>query len=164
MPHAKRNRRNHGSNNGDDAMDAESHTWLHDEVDAPPTMPGLGNKSRKFLSHIRPRVLYTIATDILGIADRMQSASEREAWAKWADDIFLQMGLEEQTCEEDWSHPIAVGRGRCWLIIGSTRFESIENLIENGGQALEYEPAENAEHALLKGTVTLCPYIMYFKL
>jgi hypothetical protein len=153
MPHAKRNRKHHGSNDNDDAMDADSHIWLHDEVDAPPTMPGLGSKSRKFPSHIRPRVLYTIATDILSIADRMQSASEKEAWAKWADDIFLQMGLEEQTCEEDWSHPIAVGRGRCWLIIGSTRFESIENLIENGGQAPQCEQAENTKHAVLKGTV-----------
>jgi hypothetical protein len=87
----------------------------------------------------------------------MQSASEREAWAKWADDIFLQMEMEEQT-SEDWSHTIAIGRGRCWLIIGSTRFEAVENLLEANGQALEYEQAEHAKYALLKGTVTPWSY------
>ena len=133
-------------------MEMDLHVWPIDEVDAPPTMPGLGGPSRKLPIYIRPRVLYTIATDVLSIADRMQAPSERESWAKWADDIFLQMEMEEET-NENWTHPISVGRGRCWLIIGSTRFEAIENLIERDGQALECDEAENARSALLKGRV-----------
>lgn len=122
---------------------------LNDEMDGPPTMPGLGTKSRKHLKYLRPRVLYTIANDVLSIADRMQTASEREAWAKWADEVFMQMELEEQT-SENWTYPIAIGRGRCWLIIGSTRFEAIESRIESGEQALDSDEAEGARDALLR--------------
>lgn len=133
-------------------METDFSLELDDEMDGPPTMPGLGTKSRKHLKFLRPRVLYTIANDVLNIADRMPTASERESWAKWADEVFMQMELEEQT-SEDWSHPIAAGRGRCWLIIGSTRFEAIEARIESGEQALDSDDVERARDALLRGMV-----------
>ncbi|KAG8807869.1 hypothetical protein FRC17_004227 [Serendipita sp. 399] len=126
-------------------------------IDAPPTLPGLGIKTRTLVHTVRPRILYTMANEVLSVADRMPAASERQEWAKWADDVFLQMEMEEKMAaiplpgttttataiatanisslsissdEEDWSLPISIGRGRCWLIIGASRFEAIESQLE----------------------------------
>lgn len=84
----------------------------------------------------------------------MPEAVDRECWAKWADDVFLQMETDDPN-EEDWSHPIAVGRGRCWLIIGATRFEAIENQLESEDNALSSEDAESARMALERGEFIL---------
>jgi hypothetical protein len=38
-------------------------------------------------------MLFTISHDILNIADRMPNSHEKEYWAKWADDVFMQMEM-----------------------------------------------------------------------
>lgn len=150
MPHHKRRHRN-GLSNHMDSMDMGGASMMIQEVDAPPTMPGLGSRTRSLLHNIRPRVLYTIGSDVLSVAERLPVASERLYWAKWVDEVFLQMEMEE-LISEDWSHPIAVGRGRCWLIIGSTHFEVLETQLERDPCVLDTAEAEAARQALFKAT------------
>jgi hypothetical protein len=150
MPHVRRNHRHRKSKSPEGVLERETSTLTNDEVDAPPTIPGLSCPSRKLLQQIRPRILYAIANDVLSIADRMQTAFEKEFWSKWVDEIFTQMEMED-TYREDWSHSIAVGRGRCWLVIGATRFEAIENEMEDGNAVLDSPQANSARVALLKG-------------
>jgi hypothetical protein len=128
-------------------MDEDFSGRMVDPIAAPPTMPGLATTSRRHLLHLRPRVLFTLSNEILAIVDKMPNPCERECWAKWADDVFMQMEIDEMG-EENWTHPIAVGRGRCWLIIGATRFEAIEGGLE---RVLTSAEAENARAALSKG-------------
>lgn len=149
---------------------------------------GHWNRWRRSPGYIRPRMLFAISHDILSIADRMPNAYEREYWAKWADDVFMQMemgqisqqnhsgrmnhgnratnmahrldmnhtgnmnGTGPAYGQEDWTYAISAGRARCWLIIGATRFEAIEDQLEQGTPLLSSQQAENARIALRRGT------------
>ncbi|KAG8840632.1 hypothetical protein FRB91_005868, partial [Serendipita sp. 411] len=159
MPHYKRHRQYPGDRYTP-SVDLEPPRTFSHPIYAPPTMPGLGIKSRTLVQTVRPRVLFTIASEVLSIADRMPAASERQDWAKWADDVFLQMDMEANMATgtpttpssmEDWRLPIATGRGRCWLIIGASKFETIEAELEEGGNdVLNSEKVEDVRAALLK--------------
>jgi hypothetical protein len=131
-------------------MEEDSSSSVVDPIAAPPTMPGLATTAKRHILHLRPRVLFTLSNEILAIAERMQNPREREYWAKWADDVFMQMEADEMS-EENWTHPVAVGRGRSWLIIGATRFEAIERGLERGERVFTSTEAESARGALLKG-------------
>jgi hypothetical protein len=150
MPHPKAHRNQSKLDPQDHVMDEDLSDSVVDPMAAPPTMPGLATASRTHLLHLRPRVLFTLSNEVLAIADRIPNPSERECWAKWADDVFMQMEIDE-IGEENWTYPVAIGRGRCWLIIGSTRFEAIEKGLERGDHVLTSTEAENARGALLKG-------------
>ena len=126
-----------------------------EEIDAPPTLPGLGAPSlgTRNAASIRPRVLYTIANDVMSVAERMPDAAAREYWANWSDIVFKQMEMEPDV--HAWVYATAVGRGRCWLIIGAARAEALEAAMERAGEAaLGSEDAAEARQALHKGEQT----------
>ena len=98
-------------------------------------------------SFSRPKELFTIASDVLGVSERLTSPSNREHWAKWADSVFSQMKMEADI--DIWRGPVTRARGRCWLIIGSARAEVFEEALERGEVAvLHTEEAEEARDAL----------------
>jgi hypothetical protein len=98
----------------------------------------------------RPKELFTIASDVLCIAERLDNAAERREWALWADSVFNQMKMESDI--DMWREPITRARGRCWLIIGSTGIEEIENALETGKHdVLATEAAQEARTSLNKG-------------
>lgn len=133
-----------------------------EDIDAPPTLPGLGSTENKDVASIRPRVLYTIATDVMGVAERMDDPTSKEYWAKWADGVFMQMEMEAppQSC---WAYATAIGRGRCWLITGSARTEALEDQLDQSDNedqeghsehVLSSSSAQEAREALNKGQST----------
>lgn len=128
-----------------------------EEIDAPPTLPGLQIQSEK---DIRPCILYTIASDILDVVEPMSEPSRKEYWANWADGIFNQMEMEQKSAHiepdqeqssKEWSYYIAIGRGRCWLVVGSTRLEVLEDRLGEDEMVLESDAAKSARSALSRG-------------
>jgi hypothetical protein len=124
-----------------------------EEIDAPPTLPGLGVLETRDATSIRPRVLYTIASDVMSVAERLPDPVAREYWANWSDIVFRQMEMESDV--RSWVYATAVGRGRCWLIIGAARAEALEVSIDSMGEAaLQSGGAAEAREALHKGEHT----------
>ena len=124
-----------------------------EDIDTPPTLPGLGVLETRDAASIRPRVLYTIASDVMSVAERMPDAAAREYWANWSDIVFKQMEMESDV--RAWVYATAVGRGRCWLIIGAARSEALEGSLESIGEAvLQSDVAADAREALHKGEHT----------
>ena len=107
----------------------------------------------------RPKELFTIASEVLGIAERLENGQHRKYWAAWADSVFSQMKMEADV--DVWRGPITRARGRCWLVIGSAGAEPIEANLEAGDtQVLCSEAAEDTRHALTMGElIFFCPLI-----
>jgi len=123
------------------------------EIDAPPTLPGLGVLETRDANSIRPRVLYAIASDVMSVAERLPEPAAREYWANWSDVVFRQMEMESDV--RSWVYATAVGRGRCWLIIGAARAEALEVSMDSIGEAaLQSGGAAEAREALHKGVHT----------
>lgn len=96
----------------------------------------------------RPKELFTIASDVLGVAERLTSPSNRAYWAKWADSVFNQMKMEADI--DVWRGPVTRARGRCWLIVGSARAEELEEALERGDTGvLNSEDAEEAREGIM---------------
>lgn len=129
---------------------SESSSQQLQDFDIPPTLPGLKIETKW---NIRPSILYTIANDVLSVSEPMLKASEREHWANWVDGIFLQMEMELESVSREWDYSIAVGRGRCWLIVGASRSEAIEDQLEEDDGVLLSETASDARTALSKGKI-----------
>ena len=91
----------------------------------------------------RPHVLFTLASEVLAVAERLGDAEARRRWAKWADEVFLQADVDA------WHARVGVARGRCWLVIGSARGDEMEKALERGdGSALLSKEAEDARASL----------------
>ncbi|TCD71717.1 hypothetical protein EIP91_005483 [Steccherinum ochraceum] len=113
----------------------------------------------------RPKELFTIASEVLGVAERLPSATHREYWAIWADSVFNQMKMEADI--DVWRGPVTRARGRCWLVVGSARAEEMEDALERGDTSvLGSADAEEAREALsmaisfferAKGSATVQP-------
>lgn len=73
----------------------------------------------------RAKELHTIASEVLLVAEKLETASERHHWANWADSVFNQMKMESgrDAC-------ILQSRGRCRLIAGAAFVEAIEAALE----------------------------------
>ncbi|KAJ8457017.1 hypothetical protein ONZ45_g18486 [Pleurotus djamor] len=98
-------------------------------------------------SFSRAKELYTIASEVLNVAEKFENPSERQYWARWADSVFNQMKMEADT--DTWRGSIVRARGRCWLIVGSARAEEIEEALESGDlSVLQSEDAEEAREGL----------------
>ena len=153
MPNARRpgNRGGSGSGSGSYFHHPRHHPAEDlEEIDAPPTLPGLGALDTRDAASIRPRVLYTIASEVMSVAEHMPEPADREHWANWADTVFRQMEMESDV--RSWVYAIAVGRGQCWLIIGAARVEALEVSMESMGEAaLQSDGAAEATEALHKG-------------
>lgn len=132
-----------------------------EEIDAPPTLPGLGVLETRDATSIRPRVLYAIASDVMSVAERLPDPAAREYWANWSDVVFRQMEMESDV--RSWVYATAVGRGRCWLIIGAARAEALEVSMDSIGEAaLQSGGAAEAREALYKGEHTFRHRTFFF--
>lgn len=101
-------------------------------------------------SFSRPKELFTVASEVLGVAERLECTSEREYWASWADSVFNQMKMEADM--DSWRGPITRARGRCWLIVGSARAEELEGALERGEMdVLLSQQAQEAREGLEMG-------------
>ncbi|KAH9986683.1 hypothetical protein BJV74DRAFT_844344 [Russula compacta] len=79
----------------------------------------------------RAHVLFTLASDVLAVAERLDDAELSRRWAAWADAVFQQMHMEGVDVADDaWRVRVAVARGRCWLVVGSARVEELEDALE----------------------------------
>lgn len=98
-------------------------------------------------SFSRAKELFTIASEVLLLAEKLEVPSERQYWASWADSVFNQMKMEADM--DAWRGPITRARGRCWLIVGSARVEEIEAALErNEMEVLQSEEAQEARDGL----------------
>ncbi|KAI0285639.1 hypothetical protein BC826DRAFT_1109210 [Russula brevipes] len=95
----------------------------------------------------RPRALFTLASEVLGVAERLDTAVARRRWAQWADAVFLQMHMEADV--DAWRVRVGVARGRCWLAVGSARADELEDALERGDvSVLLIKEAEEARAGL----------------
>ncbi|GJE93801.1 hypothetical protein PsYK624_099630 [Phanerochaete sordida] len=93
----------------------------------------------------RPKELFTIASELLGVAERLSQACQREYWASQADSVFNQMKMEADMGA--WRMAVNAARGRCWLVVGEARAEEIESALERGDTSVLHtvEAAEARE-------------------
>ncbi|KAI0782814.1 hypothetical protein C8Q75DRAFT_795724 [Abortiporus biennis] len=95
----------------------------------------------------RPKELYTIASEVLSVAESLPDPNSREYWATWADSVFNQMKMEADM--NVWRGSVIKARGRCWLVVGSARSEELEDALERGEEnVLLSEEAEVAREGL----------------
>ncbi|KAK0501822.1 hypothetical protein EDD18DRAFT_1144510 [Armillaria luteobubalina] len=95
----------------------------------------------------RAKELYTIASEVLMLAEKLPRPDERQYWASWADSVFNQMKMEADM--DAWRGPITRARGQCWLIVGSARADEIEDRVADGDVSiLGSEEAEEAREGL----------------
>ncbi|KAI9440878.1 hypothetical protein H4582DRAFT_1811523, partial [Lactarius indigo] len=98
-------------------------------------------------SFSRPSELFTLASEVLLVAERLDGAEDRRRWAAWADAIFHQMHMEADV--DTWRARIVSAAGRCWLAIGSAHAEELEDALERGDRGvLGSKDAEEARTAL----------------
>ncbi|KAH9970955.1 hypothetical protein BGW80DRAFT_1324583 [Lactifluus volemus] len=97
----------------------------------------------------RPRELFTIASEVLAVAERLNDFEARRRWATWADAVFHQMHMEADV--DTWRARIGLARGRSWLVMGSARAEEMEDVLERGGdvRVLQGKEADDARAALV---------------
>ncbi|GLB41532.1 hypothetical protein LshimejAT787_1001320 [Lyophyllum shimeji] len=103
-------------------------------------VPPIGGPESSFS---RAKELFTIASEVLLLAEKMPVPAERQQWAGWADSVFNQMKMEADM--DAWRGPINSARGRCWLVVGSARIEEIEAAIERGD--INLAASEEAQEA-----------------
>jgi len=107
-------------------------------------------------SFSRTKELYTIGSDVMLLAEKLDSPSERYHWANWADGIFSQMKMETNHAELSWRIQVATARGRCSLVMGSARAEEMDSELEKGElDVLKTPEAEEARSALRNAIVFL---------
>ncbi|KAH8989459.1 hypothetical protein EDB92DRAFT_870430 [Lactarius akahatsu] len=95
----------------------------------------------------RPGELFTLASEVLLVAERLDGADERRRWAAWADAVFHQMHMEADV--DTWRARVISARGRCWLAIGSAHADELEDALERGDRRiLSSKDAEDARTAL----------------
>lgn len=71
----------------------------------------------------RPHVLFTLASEVLAVSERLEDSAARARWAAWADTILSQMDMEAKADVDAWRARLGAARGRCWLVIGGVRGE-----------------------------------------
>ncbi|KAJ7068075.1 hypothetical protein C8F01DRAFT_1116782 [Mycena amicta] len=101
----------------------------------------------------RATELFTIAREVLAIAERLPAPAERSRWATWADGVLQQMDMEGDTARDEWRGPVTRTRGQCWLVVGTARMEDIEAMAEERGWddgVLDSEDAEDAREGLVR--------------
>ncbi|KAJ7286089.1 hypothetical protein C8J57DRAFT_1286692 [Mycena rebaudengoi] len=95
---------------------------------APPAEAGAG------AGFSRAKELYTIAAEVLALAERLPKPLERQRWAQWADNVLTQI-LMDSALVNGVLEPsvVARARGRAWLVVGTARVEEIEAMAEERG-------------------------------
>jgi len=109
----------------------------------------------------RLHVLFTLSSEVLAVAERLDDADARRRWAGWADAVFLQMHMEADV--DNWRARVGVARGRCWLVIGSARADEMEDTLERGDSSvLLGKEAEDAKASLSTGELPSHPHLSFF--
>jgi len=142
MPHPKHNVTNRPSTVSNISIPPRPQTASTSPADSvsPPQSPGSQTFSRA-------KELYTIGSEVLHLAEKLDSPSERRHWAHWADGVFSQMKMESDA--DVWRSPLTRARGRCSLIVGSAMAEEMEGELERGEmEVLNSQDAEDARDAL----------------
>ncbi|KAJ7781476.1 hypothetical protein B0H16DRAFT_1498526 [Mycena metata] len=100
----------------------------------------------------RATELFTIAREVLALAERLPDPAERARWATWADSMLQQMDMEGDTNRAEWRGPVTRARGRCWLVVGTAGMEDMEAMAEERGWAevLDSEEADEAREGLTR--------------
>jgi hypothetical protein len=88
------------------------------------------------LGFSRPKELFTIASEVLAVAERLSVPAERRYWALWADAVLEQMKMEATDVGVFWRGRVASARGRCWLVAGSVRMDEIEDALGRGEEGV----------------------------
>ncbi|KAJ3774523.1 hypothetical protein FB446DRAFT_639701 [Lentinula raphanica] len=98
-------------------------------------------------SFSRAKELFTIGSEVLLVAEKLDNPSERKYWASWSDSVFNQMKMEADV--DAWRGPINRARGQCCLIVGTAQAEEFEEALESGDESfLRSEDADEAREAL----------------
>lgn len=126
------------------AMDQFSRGILH----MPRLRPSLTGDLRQSIQNIltigpyfsRAGELFAIASEVLGVAERLDSPDDRHRFSFWADSIFNQVQKSNPGASAEWSTRVAVSRGRCWLNMASSRIEEYEGSMERGDVAILDSP------------------------
>ncbi|KAJ7276184.1 hypothetical protein B0H12DRAFT_1084032 [Mycena haematopus] len=100
----------------------------------------------------RATELFTIAREVLALAERLHDSGERMRWATWADSVLQQMDMEGDTTRTEWRGPVTRARGRCWLVVGTAGMEDIEAKAEESdwSEVLDTEEADDAREGLTR--------------
>jgi hypothetical protein len=122
-----------------------------------PHTPGSQSYARKqtwgsppLFGFSRPSELFTLASEVLIVAERLDGAEERRKWAVWSDALFHQMHMEADV--DTWRARVVSARGRCSLAIGSAHADELEDALERGDRrVLRSKEAEEARSALAMG-------------
>ncbi|KAL0563447.1 hypothetical protein V5O48_018619 [Marasmius crinis-equi] len=94
----------------------------------------------------RAKELYTLASEVLLVSEKLPEAGDRRYWAGWADSVFNQMQMEG--AEAGISKEVEFSRGRCCLIAGSAIAEQFDEALEKGEGDMDCEEAEEAREFL----------------
>ena len=148
------------------AMDQFSRGILHMPRRVPPSA---GNPRRSLLSigpyFSRPGELFAIASEVLGVAERLDSPEDRHHFSLWADSIFNQVSKSSSGEDIEWSTRVALSRGRCWLNMASSKIEEYEAIIEQGDDTILNSPqVEETREELSKGLFFYIPGPIHSKL
>ena len=96
--------------------------------------------------------LFAIASEVLGVAERLDSPEDRHRFSLWADSIFNQVSKSSSGTDTEWSTRVALSRGRCWLNMASSKIEEYEAVIEQGdGTILNSPQVEETREELSTG-------------
>ena len=135
------------------AMDQFSRGILHMPRRAPPLTGDPRHNALTTGPHFsRAGELFAIASEVLGVAERLDSSEDRHRFSLWADSMFNQVLKSSPGATAEWSTRVALSRGRCWLNMASSKVEEYEGSIEQGDDAILASPqvAETREE-LAKG-------------
>ena len=80
--------------------------------------------------------LFAIASEVLGVAERLDSPDDRHRFSLWADSIFNQVLKSSAIGNTEWSTRVALSRGRCWLNMASSKIDEFEGPMEQGDDAI----------------------------
>ncbi|KAF9785431.1 hypothetical protein BJ322DRAFT_1006438 [Thelephora terrestris] len=80
--------------------------------------------------------LFAIASEVLGVAERLDSPDDRHRFSFWADSIFNQVLKSSLSASTEWSTRVALCRGRCWLNMASSKIEEYESSMERGDDSI----------------------------
>ena len=102
--------------------------------------------------------LFAIASEVLGVAERLDSPDDRYHFSYWAHSIFNQVSKSSSDMDMEWPTRVALSRGRCWLNMASSRIEEYEGAMERGDEGVLSLPqvAETREEL---STGLLCFYM-----